>query len=144
MVGSTLGVYSFGRFFVSARANKNIIIIIVPACSGQPLPGKRRFSSPLRNSNLGPCVLKFDSPLPEDHRTNILSSADSPRHHCKLCGGSASILGTSVYRRSKWDRRIVRRPKRAKSDCPTTGDRGAALCACSPHSRQANLSGALA
>ena len=31
--------------------------------------------------NLGPwtfcCVLKFDSPLPEDHRVNILSTADS-------------------------------------------------------------------
>jgi hypothetical protein len=31
--------------------------------------------------NLGLCVLKFDSPLPEDHRANILSTADSPRHH---------------------------------------------------------------
>jgi len=51
--------------------------------------------------NLGPCVLKFDSPLPEDHRTHILSTADSPRHHCKLGGGSASISGTSVYRGSK-------------------------------------------
>jgi len=48
------------------------------------------------------CVLKFDSPLPEDLRANILSTADSLRHHCKLCGGSASILGTSVYRGSKW------------------------------------------
>jgi len=59
------------------------------------------------------------------HRVNILSTADILCHHCKLGGGSASIrvLGTSVYRRSKWGRRIVRRPKRAKSDCPTTGDR---------------------
>jgi hypothetical protein len=31
--------------------------------------------------DLGACVLKFDSPLPEDHRANILSTADSPRHH---------------------------------------------------------------
>ena len=30
------------------------------------------------------CVLKFDSPIPEDHRVNILSTADSPRHPCKL------------------------------------------------------------
>jgi hypothetical protein len=43
--------------------------------------------------NLGPrtfvCVLKFDSPLPEDHRVNILSTVavDSLRHHCKLGGG---------------------------------------------------------
>ncbi len=73
------------------------------------------------------CVLKFDSPLPEDHRVNILSTADSLRHHCKLGGGSASISGTNVYRRSKWGRRIFRRPRRAKSDCPTPGDRGAAL-----------------
>jgi len=29
---------------------------------------------------------KFDSPLPEDLRANILSTADSPRHHCKLGG----------------------------------------------------------
>ncbi len=29
---------------------------------------------------MGLCVLKFDSPLPEDHRANILSTADSPRH----------------------------------------------------------------
>ena len=42
-------------------------------------------------------------------------------------GGSASILGTSVYRRSKLRRRIVRRPKRARSDGPTTRDRGSAL-----------------
>ena len=42
-------------------------------------------------------------------------------------GGSASILGTSVYRRSKLRRRIVRRPKRARSDRPTTRDRGSAL-----------------
>ena len=53
------------------------------------------------------CVLKFDSPLPEDHRVNILSTADSLCHHCKLGGGSASIPGTNVYRRSKWGRRIV-------------------------------------
>jgi hypothetical protein len=32
------------------------------------------------------CVLKFDSPLPEDHRVNTLSTADSLRHHCKLGG----------------------------------------------------------
>ena len=44
-----------------------------------------------------------------------------------LAEGSASIPGTSVYRRSKWGRKIVRRPRRAQSDCPTTGDRGAAL-----------------
>ena len=54
--------------------------------------------------SLGPrtfvCVLKFDSPLTEDHRVN---------------------------RRLKWGRRIVRRPRRAKSDCPTSGDRGAGI-----------------
>jgi hypothetical protein len=33
------------------------------------------------------CVLKFDSHLPEDHRFNTLSKADSLRHHCKLGGG---------------------------------------------------------
>jgi hypothetical protein len=38
-----------------------------------------------------------------------------------------SIPGTSVYRRSKWGRKIVRQPRRAQSDCPTTGDRGAAF-----------------
>ena len=27
------------------------------------------------------CVLKFDSPLPEDHRVNILSTTDSLHHH---------------------------------------------------------------
>jgi len=74
--------------------------------------------------NLGPCVLKFDSPLPEDHRANILSTADSRRLHCKLGGGSASISGISIYRGSKRSRRVVRRPRRAKSDCPTTGERG--------------------
>jgi len=52
-------------------------------------------------------VLKFDSPLPEDHRVNTLSTADSLRHHCKLGGGSDSIPGTSVYRRPKWGRKIV-------------------------------------
>jgi hypothetical protein len=78
-------------------------------------------------------VLKFDwdSPLPEDHRVNILSTADSPSHHCKLGGGSVSISGTcvtTVYRGSKRGRRVVMgRPRRAKSDCPTTGDKGAAL-----------------
>jgi hypothetical protein len=40
---------------------------------------------------------------------------------------SAAISGTSVYRGSKRGRRVVRRTRRAKSDCPTTGDRGAAL-----------------
>ena len=40
--------------------------------------------------------------------------------------GSDSIPGTSVYRMLKWGRKIVRRPQRAQSDCPTTGDRGAA------------------
>ena len=31
------------------------------------------------------CVcLKLDSPLPEDHRVNTLSTADSLRHHCKF------------------------------------------------------------
>jgi hypothetical protein len=44
------------------------------------------------------CVLKFDSPLPKDNRVNILSTADSLRHHCKLGGDSASISCTSVYR----------------------------------------------
>ena len=39
---------------------------------------------------------------------------------------SASIPGTSVYLRPKWGRKIVRRPQRAQSDCPTTADRGAA------------------
>jgi hypothetical protein len=78
------------------------------------------------------CALKFDSPLKssyhhQDYRVNILSTADSLCHHRKLGGGSASISGTSVYRGSKWGRRVVRRPKRAESDCPTTGDRGAAL-----------------
>jgi hypothetical protein len=34
--------------------------------------------------NLGPCVLKLDSPLPEDHRFNILSTTDFPRHHWSL------------------------------------------------------------
>ena len=36
---------------------------------------------------------------------------------------------TSVYRGSKRGKRVVRRPRLAKSDCPTTvgGDRGAAL-----------------
>ena len=77
--------------------------------------------------NLGPCVLKFESPLPENHRANILSTADSPLHHCNLGGGSASISCTSVYRGSKRGRRVVRRPRRAKLDCPTTGDRGPAL-----------------
>jgi hypothetical protein len=47
------------------------------------------FDGKLRN--LGPCVLKFDFPLPEDHRAHILSTADSPRHHCKLGGGSAPV-----------------------------------------------------
>jgi hypothetical protein len=32
-----------------------------------------------------------------------------------------------VYRRLKWGRKIVRRPQRVQSDCPTTGDRGAVL-----------------
>ena len=68
------------------------------------------------------CVLKFDSPLPEDHRVNILSTADT----LLQIGGSASILGTSVYLRPKLGRKIVRRPQRAQSDCPTR-DRGAAL-----------------
>ena len=68
--------------------------------------------------------------IPPYLRTIAPTSSRQPtvpatRCDCKLCGGSASILGTSVYRRSKWGRRIVRRPKRAKSDCPTTGDRGA-------------------
>ena len=69
------------------------------------------------------CVLTFDFPLPEHHRANILSTAYSLRHQCKLGGGSASISGTSVYRGSKRGRRVVRRPRRAKSDCPTTQKR---------------------
>jgi hypothetical protein len=61
------------------------------------------------------CALKFDSPLKssyhhQDYRVNILSTADSLCHHRKLGGGSASISGTSVYRGSKWGRRVVRRP----------------------------------
>jgi hypothetical protein len=31
------------------------------------------------------------------------------------------------YAGSKWGRSVVRRPRRAKSDCPTTGNRGALL-----------------
>ena len=65
--------------------------------------------------------IKFDPSLPEDHRANILSTADILRHHCKLGGGSASISGTSVYRGSKRGSRVVRRQRRANSDCPTTG-----------------------
>jgi hypothetical protein len=61
--------------------------------------------------NLGPCVLKFDFPLPEDHLTNILSTSYSPRHQCKLGGGSTSISCTSVYRGSKLGRRVVRLPR---------------------------------
>jgi hypothetical protein len=79
--------------------------------------------------SLGPCVFKFDSTLPEDHRSNmssVLSTADSPRHHFNLDGGSASISVTSVYRGSKWGRRVVRQPRQAKSDCSTTGDRDSA------------------
>jgi hypothetical protein len=49
-----------------------------------------------------------------------------------LAEGSASIPGTSVYRRSKWGRKIVRRPQRAQSDCPTPRRQGS-----SSHSRQA-------
>jgi hypothetical protein len=53
-----------------------------------------------KGAKLGPrhfvCVLKFDPPLPETHRVNILSTADSLYHHCKCGGGSASISGTSV------------------------------------------------
>ena len=45
------------------------------------------------------CDLKFDSLLPEDHRANILSTADSLRHHCKLGGGSASIPGNQCIPR---------------------------------------------
>ena len=36
-------------------------------------------------------------------------------------------FGTSVYPGSTWGRRVVRRPKRAESDYPTTGDRGPVL-----------------
>ena len=35
----------------------------------------------VRNLGHFVCVLKFDSPLPEDHRVNILSTADSLHHH---------------------------------------------------------------
>jgi hypothetical protein len=46
-------------------------------------------------------------------------------------GGSASISGTSLYRGPKRGRTVTvggsRRPRRAKSDCSTTGDRGASL-----------------
>ena len=41
-------------------------------------------------------------------RVNTLSTADSLRRHCKLGRGSASIPGTSVYRRPKRGRKIVR------------------------------------
>ena len=44
-----------------------------------------------------------------------------------LEGGVVSIPRTSVYRKSKWGRRVVRRRRRTKSDCPTTRDRKAAL-----------------
>jgi hypothetical protein len=77
--------------------------------------------------NLGQCVLKFDCPLPEDHQAHIPSTADSPHHHCKLGGSSASISGISVYRGSKRGRRVAMLSRLAKLDCPTTGDRGAAL-----------------
>jgi hypothetical protein len=81
------------------------------------------------------CVLKFDSPYLRTTELSplpLVSTADSLRHHCKLGGGSASISGTSLYRGSMRGRRVVRRPRRAKSDYPTTGDRG-------PHSRQAGV-----
>ena len=90
------------------------------------------------------CFCPQIPPLPEDHQANILSIADRLRHHCKLGGGSVSIPSTSLYRGSKWDRRVVRRPRRAKSDCPTTGDRLLLFITAvpdrqgsSPHSRQA-------
>jgi hypothetical protein len=64
--------------------------------------------------NLGPCVLNFDSSLPEEHRANILSflflsTDNSLRYQCKLGGGSTSISCTSVtvYRGSKRGRRVV-------------------------------------
>jgi hypothetical protein len=43
------------------------------------------FDGKVRNLGLQEisCVLKIDSPLPEDHRPNTLSTADSLRHHCR-------------------------------------------------------------
>jgi hypothetical protein len=38
-----------------------------------------------------------------------------------------SVTGSSVYRGSKQGRRVIRRPRRAASDCPTPGERGAVL-----------------
>jgi hypothetical protein len=67
--------------------------------------------------NLGPRFLKFDFPLPEDHRAHILWRATTANS-----AEAASISGTSVYRGSKRGRRVVRRPRLSKSDCPATGD----------------------
>jgi hypothetical protein len=72
------------------------------------------------SSNLIPPHLRTTEPTSSQQST-------VPAITAKLGGGSASISGTSVYRGSKRGRRVVRRPRRAKSDCPNTGDRGAAL-----------------
>jgi hypothetical protein len=81
--------------------------------------------------NLGPRVFKFDSPLHEDHRSNILTTADGPRHRCNLGGGSASISGTSVYRGPKRGRRVVsaraierERKRERESVCERGRERG--------------------
>ena len=125
--GGVLGVHESQWVRVTAFGEAGVPTLVLEG--GVGCNPRVTFDGKVRN--LGPvffvCVLKFDSPLPEDHRLNILSTADSLRHHCKLGGGSASIPGTSVYRGSKRGSRVVRRLRLAQSDCPTTGDRGAAL-----------------
>jgi len=55
----------------------------------------------------------FRQPTVSATTANLAELRFDPRHQC--------------LPRSKWGRKIVRRPRRAQSDCPTTGDRGAAL-----------------
>ena len=72
------------------------------------------------NENSIPPYLRTTESTPSRQPTVSATTAN-------LAENSASIPGTSVYRRPKWGRKIVRRPQRPQSDCPTTGDRGEAL-----------------
>jgi hypothetical protein len=68
------------------------------------------------------------SPNPRTTEPTPFDSRQSPTPlQIQFGKGSTSIPGTRVKRRSKRNRKVVRRPRRAKSACPSARVRGAAL-----------------
>ena len=106
--------------------NNNVYEGYVPDNIYPPFTVKFQYNNSSVSSSINSAAaLSLEDPVP----CKDVSAGLGRRRQRNRKSLSASISGTSVYRGSKRGKRVVRRPRLAKSDCPTTvgGDRGAAL-----------------